>query len=156
MKATQMCKAVNGSQKAKSKLWKGDLSNPCIALTGNTRIKCFKGPLKMFSLFNDFLNLLAGQRLLSRKFVLDLVVQTINLSCVHASIAIYNCPLSVSWSSVNWYFTINWNGGPYTILLTWHAVWPEKNRQMSIKVAQKRFQYKDDRFWHICKKCLRM
>ena len=36
------------------------------------------------------------------------------------------------------------------------AVRPEKNRQMSIKVAQKWFLEKNDRFWHLYKNCLRM
>ena len=31
-------------------------------------------------------------------------------------------------------------------------VWPEKNRQMSIEVAQKWFHKKKDRFWHPYKK----
>ena len=31
-----------------------------------------------------------------------------------------------------------------------------KNRQMSIKVAQKGFHQKNDRFWHLYKICLRM
>ena len=35
-------------------------------------------------------------------------------------------------------------------------VWPEKNRQMSIKLAQKWFHYKNDRFWHLYKNCQRM
>ena len=35
-------------------------------------------------------------------------------------------------------------------------VWPEKNRRMSIKVAQKWLCLKYDRFWHLCKNCLRM
>ena len=35
-------------------------------------------------------------------------------------------------------------------------VWPEKNRQMSIKVAQKWFHKKNDRFWNLYKNCLRM
>ena len=36
------------------------------------------------------------------------------------------------------------------------SVWPENNCQMSIKVAQKWFHLKNDRFWHLCKNCLRM
>ena len=36
------------------------------------------------------------------------------------------------------------------------AVWPEENRKMSIKVDQKWFHYKNDIFWHLYKKCLRM
>ena len=35
------------------------------------------------------------------------------------------------------------------------SVWPEKNRQMSIKVSQKWFQKKNDRFWYLYKNCLR-
>ena len=35
-------------------------------------------------------------------------------------------------------------------------VWPEKNHQMFIKVAQKWFHYKNDRFWHLYNKCLKM
>ena len=35
------------------------------------------------------------------------------------------------------------------------AVWPVKSRQMSIKVAQKWFHYKNERFWHIYKNCLK-
>ena len=31
------------------------------------------------------------------------------------------------------------------------AVWPEENRQMSIKAAQKWFHYKNERFWHLYK-----
>ena len=38
----------------------------------------------------------------------------------------------------------------------WGPVWPEKIRQMSIKVAQNDFIRKNDRFWHLYKKCLRM
>ena len=34
-------------------------------------------------------------------------------------------------------------------------VWPDKNRQMSVKLAQKWFNYKNDRFWHLYKNCLR-
>ena len=36
------------------------------------------------------------------------------------------------------------------------SVWPEKNCQISIKVAQKWFHLKNDRFWHHYKNCLRM
>ena len=36
------------------------------------------------------------------------------------------------------------------------SVWPEKNRQMSLKVAQKWFHYKKDRLWHLCKNCFWM
>ena len=32
----------------------------------------------------------------------------------------------------------------------------QKNRQMSIKVVQKWFHYKNDRFWHLHKNCLRI
>ena len=39
---------------------------------------------------------------------------------------------------------------------SWQSVWPEKNCQMSIKVAQKRFHYKNNRFWYLYKNCLRM
>ena len=35
-------------------------------------------------------------------------------------------------------------------------VWPEKNCQMSIKVAQKWFHQENDTFWHLHKNCLRM
>ena len=35
-------------------------------------------------------------------------------------------------------------------------VWPEKNRQMSKKVAQKWFHKKNEWLWHIYKNCLRM
>ena len=35
-------------------------------------------------------------------------------------------------------------------------VWPDKYRQMSIKDAQKWFQLKNDRFWHLFKNCLKM
>ena len=31
-------------------------------------------------------------------------------------------------------------------------VWPEKNRQMSIKVTQEWFHYKNDRFWYLYQK----
>ena len=40
-----------------------------------------------------------------------------------------------------------WERGP---------VWPDKNRQMSIKVAQKWFHKKNEWFWHLYKNCLRM
>ena len=36
------------------------------------------------------------------------------------------------------------------------SVWPDKNRQMSIKVTQKWFHYKNDRIWHLYKNCLRL
>ena len=36
-----------------------------------------------------------------------------------------------------------------------HSVWPEKNRQISIKVVQKWFHYKNNRFWHLYKNCRR-
>ena len=36
------------------------------------------------------------------------------------------------------------------------SVWPEKNCQISIKVAQKWFHLQNDRFWHHYKNCLRM
>ena len=36
------------------------------------------------------------------------------------------------------------------------SVWPEKNRQISIKVAQKFFHYKNECFWLIYKNCLTM
>ena len=36
------------------------------------------------------------------------------------------------------------------------SVWPVKSHQMSIKVAQKWFHYKKDRFWHLYKNCLTM
>ena len=35
-------------------------------------------------------------------------------------------------------------------------VWPDKNRQMSAKVAQKWFHQKNYRFWYLYKNCLRM
>ena len=38
----------------------------------------------------------------------------------------------------------------------WLSEWPEKNRQMSIKVAQNWFHYKNDRFWHLYNNSLRM
>ena len=38
----------------------------------------------------------------------------------------------------------------------WLAVWPEKNRQMYIKVAQKLFHSINERFWQLYKNCLRM
>ena len=41
-------------------------------------------------------------------------------------------------------------------VLSCHAVWPEKNRQMSIKVAQNWFHGKYDWFWNLYKNCLRM
>ena len=41
-------------------------------------------------------------------------------------------------------------------LFTWQPVWPDKNRQMSIKVAQKWYHKKNEWFWHLCKNCLRM
>ena len=34
------------------------------------------------------------------------------------------------------------------------AVWPEKNRQMPIKVAQELFHLKNDGFWQLHKNCL--
>ena len=42
------------------------------------------------------------------------------------------------------------------ILYSSLPVWPEKNRQMPIKVAQKWFHEKNDRFWHLYQNCLRM
>ena len=38
----------------------------------------------------------------------------------------------------------------------WWAVWPVKNCQMSIKVPQKWFHKKNDRFWHLFENCRRM
>ena len=38
----------------------------------------------------------------------------------------------------------------------YRPVWPEKNRQMSIIVAQKWFHKKNDRFWLLFKNCQRM
>ena len=35
-------------------------------------------------------------------------------------------------------------------------MWPAKSHQMYLKVAQKRFHYKNDRFVHLYKNCLRM
>ena len=45
---------------------------------------------------------------------------------------------------------------PYHLMppLYTQPVWPEKNRQMSIKVAQKWFHEKNDKFWHLYKNCL--
>ena len=36
------------------------------------------------------------------------------------------------------------------------AVWPVKSRPMSIKVAQKWFLYKNERFWHLYKICIKI
>ena len=47
---------------------------------------------------------------------------------------------------------VMWNTREWGI----RTVWPEKNRQMSIKVAQKWFHYKNDRFWHLSKNCVTM
>ena len=44
----------------------------------------------------------------------------------------------------------------HCLSLKYPPVWPDKNRQMSVKVAQKWFHWKNDRFWHLYKNCLRM
>ena len=43
-----------------------------------------------------------------------------------------------------------------SITISEWAVWPDKNRQMSIKVAQNDFTSKSNRFWHLYENCLRM
>ena len=35
-------------------------------------------------------------------------------------------------------------------------VWPLKSSQIPIKVAQKRFHLKNERFWHLYKNCLKL
>ena len=43
-----------------------------------------------------------------------------------------------------------------TVVRLLQPVWPDKSRQISVKVAQKWFHYKKGRFWHHYKNCLRM
>ena len=38
----------------------------------------------------------------------------------------------------------------------YETVWPDKNRQMSIKVTQKWFHQENEWFWHLFKNCLTM
>ena len=52
--------------------------------------------------------------------------------------------------------TYRYRYGLWIIGGTLLAVWPEKIRQMSVKVAQKWFHQKNDTFWHLYKNGIRM
>ena len=50
----------------------------------------------------------------------------------------------------------SWQTPKKSLAHEWQLVWPEKNRQMSIKLDQNWFYEKKDRFWHLSKNSLRM
>ena len=55
----------------------------------------------------------------------------------------------------SWIFQSNSRDDDDYLSPVW-IVWPEKNRQISINVAQKWFHKKNEWLWHIYKNCLRM